>query len=63
MKKFEYQQVEYSKFPSPEELDKEGVDGWELIHVHIFKKEFFDCELEYYYSKKIYKATFKREIL
>lgn len=63
MKKFEYLQVEYSKFPSPEELNKEGVNGWELIHVHIFKKRYFDSIIERYYEKEIYQATFKREIL
>lgn len=28
MKKFEYQQVEYSQYPSIEELNKEGINGW-----------------------------------
>ena len=63
MKKLEYKQVEYSSFPSAKELNEEGIDGWEFIHVHKFKKEFFDCDLEYYYSREIYKVTFKREII
>lgn len=62
MKKFEYQQVEYSHYPSSDELNEEGADGWVFIHVFPIKKEYFDSELEYYYTKEIYKATFKREI-
>ena len=62
MKKFEYKQVSYRHYPSPEELDKEGADGWELVHMFPIKKEYFDSELEYYYTREIYKATFKREI-
>ena len=52
-----------SFIPSAKELNEEGIDGWELIHVHKFKKEFFDCDLEYYYSKEVYNVTFKREII
>lgn len=63
MKKFEYLQVEYSSYPSPEELNIEGVNGWELTHIHIIKKRFFDSILETYYVKEIHQATFKREVL
>ena len=62
MKRFEYLQVEYSNYPSPKELNEEGVDGWELVHIYSFKKKFFDPDLEYWYSREIFKATFKREI-
>lgn len=62
MKKFEYQQVEYDRFPSVEKLNKEGINGWEIIHVHTFKRDYFDSGLECYYTKEIYKVTFKREL-
>ena len=61
MKKFEYFQVEYSKFPSASELNEEGANGWELIEIHQEDKRFYDCEIESYYIQKIYLATFKRE--
>ena len=48
MKKFEYRQVEYSNFPSPEELNKEGVYGWEIIYIHKIKKTFFDMDTYHY---------------
>lgn len=35
MKKFEYFQFERSKYPSTEELNVVGVNGWELIHINI----------------------------
>ena len=62
MKKFEYQQVEYSKYPSPEELNEEGMDGWEVIFMDKFEKEVYDPKFHVYYTKKIYRVTFKREI-
>ena len=31
MKKFEYLQVKYSEYPSTEQLNVVGVNGWELI--------------------------------
>lgn len=62
MKKFEYLQVEYSKYPSPEELDEEGIDGWELIIISIVNKTFPYLNLKDYYTKEIYVATFKREL-
>lgn len=62
MKKFEYQQVEYSHYPSIEELNKEGSDGWEMICTDEITKKYFDAELGSSYSKKIYRVTLKREI-
>lgn len=62
MKKFEYLQVEYSSYPTPEDLNKEGEEGWELVCIYQFKKRFFDTVLESYYEREIFKATFKREI-
>lgn len=62
MKKFEYQEVEYSTYPSPEELNEEGIDGWELIHIFSTKRKYFDADFKYYFMKEIYLATFKREI-
>lgn len=63
MKKFEYLQIEYSNYPSTEELNVVGIKGWELTHIHIIKKRFFDSMLETYCVKEIYQATFKREVL
>ena len=62
MKKFEYQQVEYNHYPSPKELNEEGINGWEFVYIFPTKREYFDSELEFYYTKEIYKVTFKREI-
>ena len=62
MKKFEYRQIEYNDYPSTEELNKEGVDGWDLVHIFPTKKYGFDRDLECIYEKDIYKTTFKREI-
>lgn len=62
MKKIEYQQIEYSQYPSPEELNEEGIDGWDLIQIFPTKKQFFNSDFKCYYTKEIYKATFKREI-
>lgn len=33
MKKFEYFQVEYSKFPSATELNEDGAEGWDLVEM------------------------------
>lgn len=62
MKKFEYLQVKYSEYPSTEQLNVVGVNGWELIHINIIKSKIFDSILESFYEKKIYQATFKKEI-
>lgn len=62
MKKIEYQQIEYSHYPSTKELNEEGIYGWEFVHIFPIKKEYFDSDLESYYTKEIYKTTFKREI-
>ena len=61
MKKFEYFQVEYSKFPSATELNEKGAKGWDLAEIHQEERKFFDC-LEQCYRQKIYLATFKREV-
>ena len=63
MKKIEYQQVDYIQYPSPEELNEEGVDGWEAIFIYEFERNYYDTELESYYRQKIYRVTFKREIV
>lgn len=63
MKKFEYQQVDYSQYPSPEELNEEGVDGWDAIFIYEFEGNYYDTELESYYRQKIYRVTFKRVIV
>lgn len=63
MKKFEYQQVEYSGYPSPEELNEEGIDGWEVIVIDKFSKELYDSELLIYYTRNFYRVTFKREFV
>ena len=62
MKKIEYKEVKYSTYPSPEELNEEGVDGWELVHVFTNERQYFDEDAECYFSEEIYLATFKREI-
>jgi hypothetical protein len=62
MKKFEYQQIKYDSFPSVEELNKVGINGWEMIHVYTFKRKYFDAMLESYYTKEMCVVTFKREI-
>lgn len=62
MKRYEYQQVEYSKYPSPEELNEEGVNGWEIVMIDKFTKQFWDNNLECYYKQEFYRVTFKREI-
>lgn len=62
MKRFEYQQVEYSKYPSPEELNEEGENGWEIVLSDKFIKQFWDSDLECHYKQEIYRVTFKREI-
>lgn len=63
MKRFEYKQVDYTRYPSASELNEKGNDGWEMIFIYEFKRDNFDDELEIYYTKKMYKVTFKREIL
>lgn len=63
MRKFEYCQIDYMNYPSEENLNKLGEMGWELVCIESFEKKFFDDDLMYSYTKKIYKATFKREII
>jgi hypothetical protein len=63
MKRFEYQQIDYNQYPSPEELNEEGDEGWEMICIDEITKKYFDTVLVSSYSKKIYRVTFKREIV
>lgn len=60
MKKIEYKQIEYSDYPSAEELNEKGINGWDLIHIFPTKKKYYDAYSDCY-TKEIYKATFKRE--
>lgn len=62
MKKFEYLQVKYIEYPSTEELNVVGVNGWELIHINIIKSNIFDSRFQSFFERTIYQATFKREI-
>lgn len=61
MRKFVYRQVEYSHYPSVEDLNFEGIEGWELIHIFHTEREQFDSYFECHYTKEVYIATFKRE--
>ena len=62
MKKFEYKQIDYIIYPTTDDLNKEGNDGWEIVDIFYFKDEVFDDdECEYVLEDKI-KVTFKREI-
>jgi hypothetical protein len=63
IKKFEYCQIDYPHYPSEDDLNKMGKEGCELVCIESFKKRFFDEDLAYSYTEKIYKATFKREIV
>lgn len=62
MKKIEYQQIEYSHYPSPEELNEEGINGWEFVHILHIKKDYLHSNLTRVFTKETYKVTFKREI-
>ena len=63
IKTFKYCQIDYPKYPSENELNKMGAEGCELICIEQFEKRFFDDDLAYTYTEKIYKATFKKEIV
>lgn len=63
MRKFKYCQIDYTKYPSVEELDKMGEDGWELVCIEFFETKMWDVFLGSHYTKKFNKATFKREII
>lgn len=63
MRKFEYCQIDYFNYPSEDDLNKMGKEGCELVCIETFEKKFFDDDLAYSYTKKIHKATFKREII
>ena len=62
MTRFEYKQNDYYRYPTVYELNKEGVNGWEIVDIIYFKDEVFDDdECEYVYVDKI-KIIFKRKI-
>lgn len=61
-KKIKYCQIDYPKFPSVEELDKMGEEGWELVCVEFFETKMWDSILECHHTKKFNKATFKKVI-
>ena len=63
MRNFKYCQINYTNYPSEDKLNKMGAEGWELVCVETFEKKFFDDDLLYSYTGKIYKATFKKEIV
>lgn len=63
MKKFKYCQIDYSIYPSEEELNEVGEVGWELLSIEPFEKRFFNNELRNSYTRTIYKATFKKEVV
>jgi hypothetical protein len=62
-KTFKYCQIDYANYPSADDLNKMGEIGWELVCIETFEKKFFDDDLAYSFTEKIYKATFKREII
>lgn len=57
-----YFQINYPEYPSVEELDKMGEEGWELVCIKTFENEWFDSILEKYCMQKTHKATFKKVI-
>lgn len=61
MRKFKYCHIDYTDYPSEDDLNKMGEEGYELVCIETFEKRFFDDDLLYSYTRKIYKATFKRE--
>ena len=61
-KKFKYYQIDYLHYPSEDDLNKIGEEGCELVCIESFEKRFFDDDLEYTHTRKIYKATFKKAI-
>ena len=63
MRKYEYCQMDYKKYPSEDDLDKMGTYGWELVCIEPFENRLFDDDIGYSYTTKIYKATFKRELI
>jgi hypothetical protein len=62
-KNFKYCQIDYPCYPSEGDLNKLGEIGWELVCIEGFAWKYFDSMLESSSTKKIYKATFKREII
>ena len=63
MRKFRYRQIDYLGYPSEEELNEVGEIGWELLSIEPFEKRFFNNGLRNSYTRTIYKATFKKEVV
>lgn len=63
MRKFRYLQIEYNKYPSPEDLNKEGGDDWEVIEISPLERLFYNEVLDMFYDRKVYVVTFKKEII
>jgi hypothetical protein len=63
IKTFKYCQIDYANYPSADDLNKMGEIGWELVCIKTFENKWFDSMIEKYSIQKIYKATFKREII
>lgn len=63
MRKFKYCQINYPHYPSEDDLNRMGADGWELVCIEFFETKMWDNVLGSHYTKKFNKATFKREII
>lgn len=63
MRNFKYCQIDYANYPSEDDLNRMGADGWELVCIKTSEIKLFDSMIEKYYIQKLYKATFKREII
>ena len=62
MKKIEYHHVEYTHYPSAADINLEGIEGWEFVHILHIKKDYLYSNSARVFTKEIYKVTFKREI-
>lgn len=63
MRKFKYCQIDCTNYPSEDDLNKMGEEGWELICIESFEKRFFYKNSKNSYTREIYRATFKKEII
>lgn len=63
MRKFKYRQINYVVYPSAEELNEVGELGWELLCIEQLEEGCFTKDLKRSYTRKIYKATFKKEVV
>lgn len=63
MRTFKYRQINYIVYPSAEELNEVGELGWELLCIEPLEEGCFTKDLKRAYTRKIYKATFKKEIV